>query len=525
MLHETWLGTRIRRLRKRNQDTQARLAKRLGISASYLNLIENDRRPLTPALLGRLLAAYGLDEQNFLADSPPRLRADLAEIVDDPLYPGPRLGARELTELAAALPEAGRALLALYRAYLAARREARGQGERLAADPFLAAARHRLLTRLTSIRSYSEILRDNVDLAVDRRQRFVDVLVEESEHLTNLVGEVFDFLAAGDATDPAGPESPPETRAALAADLLRTHNNHFPELEDAAAALCQTLGPAAATAGLYGALVAALPRARGATVAAADEVPAEMLPPESRTFQAARHLALVSCRPAIERVLARAGAVPPAAGEVYRRVLGNYVAGAVLMPYAPFRQAAIELRHDLALLQRRFGASFEQVCHRLTTLQRPGAEGVPFHVVRVDIAGNVRKSFSASGLRIPRHGGLCPRWNAHLAFLAPGRLDTQLARLPDGTRYLFIAKALSRETGGHAAPRSHYAVAIGCDISFASRLVYADGLAVEGGAADVPVGVSCRQCVRRDCAQRAAPPPPRPSNVRTTTMTSAAGPQ
>ncbi len=437
------------------------MAGRLGISASYLNLIENDRRPLTPALLGRLVAAYGVDEQVFLSDAPARLRADLTEIVEDPLYPGPRLDARVLTELAATLPEAGRAVLALFRSYLAARSAARGLGERLASDPFLAAARHRLLTRLTSVRSYSEILRDNVDLAVSRRQRFVDVLVDESEQLTDLVDEVFDFLAA----DGTATRESPDT---LVADLIRTHNNHFPDLEDAADAL--------------------------------ESVRAE-------TFAAAHERALSSCGPAIDARLAEAGALPPAAATLYRRVLGNYAAAATIMPYAPFHQAAVDLRYDLELLQHRFGVSFEQVCHRLTTLHRPGAEGVPFHFVRVDIAGNVSKSFSASGLHIPRHGGLCPRWNAHLAFLSPGRIDTQVAQLPDGARYLFIAKALNRAPGGQGAPRSHYTVAIGCDISFASRLVYADGLITDNPAHDVPVGLTCRQCPRHECDQRAAPPP------------------
>lgn len=529
MLNETRLGNRIRRLRTRNRDTQARMAGRLGISASYLNLIENDRRPLTPALLGRLAEAYGVDEQVFLADVPARLRADLAAVVEDPLYPGPRLGERALTELAATLPEAGRALLALFRAYLAAQSEARGLGERLAGDPFLAEARHRLLTRLTSIRSYSEILRDNVDLAVDRRARFADVLVDEGEQLTDLVGEVFDFLGADGAPGLAAQESPHESPAVLVADLIRTHNNHYPDLEDAADALRAML--AAPPSGLYTALLGALQRDHNVAIEAETGPAAEALPRESRAFQAARRLALLSCGPAIDRRLAGAGAesLPPAASELYRQVLGSYVAAAVIMPYGPFHKAAADLRHDLELLQHRFGASFEQVCHRLTTLQRPGAEGVPFHFVRVDIAGNVGKSFSASGLHMPRHGGLCPRWNAHLAFMTPGRIDTQVAQLPDGTRYLFVAKAMSRATGGQGVPRSHYAVAIGCDISFAPHLVHADDLVTDRPAHDVPVGLSCRQCPRRDCAQRAAAPPAGPSAAPpaagTWPMTTAADPQ
>ncbi len=519
MLNDTGFGNRIRRLRTRNRDTQARMAGRLGISASYLNLIENDRRPLTPALLGRLAEAYGVDEQAFLADAPARLRADLAEIAADPLYPGPRLGERDLTELAATLPAAARALQALFRAYLSARGEARGLGERLAGDPFLAAARHRLLTRLTSVRSYSEILRDNVDLAVSRRQRFVDVLVDESEQLTDLVSEIFDYLAAEGTPASAAQESP----TTAVAELIRSHNNHFPDLEEAADAVRESLTPM--PAGLHAALVEALHRATGAVIETAGDPPAPALPLETRTFQAARGLALLSCGPAIDRRLAEAGALPAAAGALYRHVLGGYVAAAVIMPYGLFRQAAADLRYDLELLQHRFGVSFEQACHRLATLQRPGAEGVPFHFVRVDIAGNVSKSFSASGLNIPRHGGLCPRWNAHLAFLTPAQIDTQVAQLPDGARYLFVAKALSRASGGHGAPRSHYAVAIGCDISFAPRLVYADGLGTDGSAFAVPVGLSCRQCPRPDCAQRAAPPPDGSIAGRTWSMTTAAGPQ
>jgi len=519
MLNATRLGHRIRRLRTRNRDTQARMANRLGISASYLNLLENDRRPLTPALLGRLAAAYGVDEQVFLADAPARLRADLAAAVGDPLYPGPRLGERDLTELAATLPEAGRALLALFRAYLDARNEARDLGERLAGDPFLTEARHRLLTRLTAIRSYSEILRDNVELAVNRRQRFIGVLVDESEQLTGQIGEVFDFLAAEGAMEPAESNSPAEQ----VAELVRTHNNHFPVLEEAADALRARL--AAEPPDLYAALLEALRRTHGLAEKAAGQAASPVEPRESRTFRTARRLAFFSCGPAIDRCLTDAVELPSAARKLYRQVLGNYIAAAVIMPYTPFRRAAAELRYDLDLLQHRFGASFEQVCHRLTTLQRPGAEGVPFHFVRIDIAGNLSKSFSASGLHIPRHGGLCPRWNVHLAFLTPGRIEAQVVQFPDGARFLFVAKAFSRATGGQGTPRSHYAVSIGCDISFAPRLVYADDLVADAPARDVPVGLNCRQCPRRDCAQRAVAPPPARPPGRTGPMTTAAGPQ
>jgi hypothetical protein len=511
------------------------MAGRLGISPSYLNLIENNRRPLTPALLGRLVDVYGVEEQVFLADAPARLRAELTEIVGDPRFPGPRLDDRALTELATAMPEAGRALAAVAQAYLTSRKEARSLAERLAGDPFLAAARHNLLTRLTSIRSYSEILRDNVDLEAARRQRFAGVLVDESEHLTNLVNEVFAFLA-DEGTPGLVPAATPEVAVA---DLVRARNNHFPDLEQAADALRLALRPSPSPSGLHAAMVEALRRDHGVRVHSAEAdlagagaeqtepgqpgdtlVIPETLPRESHVFRVARHLALLACRPAIEARLAEAGAMPPEKAELYRQYLGGYVAGALIMPYEPFRRAASATRHDLERLQHRFDASFEQVCHRLATLQRPGAEGVPFHFVRIDIAGNVRKSFSASGLHIPRYGGLCPRWNVHLAFLNPGCIDTQIVQLPDGSRYAFVAQALIKPGNGGREPRSHIAVAIGCDISFAPRLIYADGLVLDDAAHDVPVGLSCGQCPRHDCAQRAEP-----SLGGTWPMTTAAGPQ
>ena len=190
---------------------------------------------------------------------------------------------------------------------------------------------------------------------------------------------------------------------------------------------------------------------------------------------------------------------------MYRNALENYFAGALLMPYRAFLEAARDLRHDIELLQRRFGVSFEQVCHRLTTLQRPGAEGVPFHFLRVDPAGNILKRFSRSGLPIPRYGGACPLWNVHTAFMNPGRIDTQLARLPDGSTYLFVARAITKPGIGHRAPKSHYSVAIGCEVSFARHMVYADGVGLERRDAAVPVGIHCRQCPRDDCLQRAFP--------------------
>ncbi len=182
-----------------------------------------------------------------------------------------------------------------------------------------------------------------------------------------------------------------------------------------------------------------------------------------------------------------------------KRALASYFAGAVTMPYAAFRAGADDARHDMLRLGARFDASFEQVAHRLATLRRPGAEGVPIHFVRTDIAGNISKRFSASGLRLPRYGGACPRWVLHHAFATPGRVVRQVARLPDGEAYLFLAHA---DVAAPGTGPSH-AVMIGAAIAHAERFACADGLDLEAPGLAVPVGITCRQCPRDDCSERA----------------------
>ena len=195
-----------------------------------------------------------------------------------------------------------------------------------------------------------------------------------------------------------------------------------------------------------------------------------------------------------------------------RRALASYFAAALLMPYEVFRDAAVATRHDLARLGARFDASFEQVCHRLATLRRPGAEGVPIHFLRTDIAGNISKRFSGSGLRLPRYGSACPRWVIHEAFTAPGRIATQVAALPDGERYLFLARAeVPVERFGQC-----HAVMIGASLREARHFVHADGLDLAAPELATPVGITCRQCPHEACASRAAERIDLPPGVTTT---------
>ncbi|MCC5973072.1 MAG: DUF2083 domain-containing protein, partial [Rubellimicrobium sp.] len=228
--------------------------------------------------------------------------------------------------------------------------------------------------------------------------------------------------------------------------------------------------------------------------------------PPTRDFQLLLQLALLTRDRLIEATLDLARFSTPEARAIAKVGLANYFAGAALMPYGPFLEAAGALRHDLERLADRFGASLEQVAHRLSTLQRPGAKGVPFFFVRVDPAGTITKRHSATPLQFARYGGACPLWNVHQAFALPGHWLRQLAETPDGVRYFCLARDISKSGGAFDAPVRRYAIGLGCELRHAAGIVYADGLDTGRAAAYEPIGISCRICERRDCHQRAVPP-------------------
>ncbi len=226
-------------------------------------------------------------------------------------------------------------------------------------------------------------------------------------------------------------------------------------------------------------------------------------PPETRLFSIAHQLARLEFAGLIEEIAARALG-SDAARELLSAGLANYAAGALVMPYNRFRAAARDLRHDIDRLRQRFGTSFEQSCHRLSTLQRPGALGIPFFFCRVDMAGNITKRHSATRLQFARFGGACPLWVVHEAVAIPDRILVQLAETPDGVRYVSMAKGLVKPSGSYTRAPRRYAVALGCEESHAPDFIYADGLRTDGIA--TPIGSSCRICPRTDCDQRAFPP-------------------
>jgi len=305
-----------------------------------------------------------------------------------------------------------------------------------------------------------------------------------------------------------------------ARDFFQAELNHFPELEDAAEALWRKA--ALDSDALYVSLaryletthrlhVQTMPASiMGAMIRRHDPhrsrvLLSEMLAAASRAFQLACEIASIEHRPLIEGILARCGTADEDARARIRIGLINYFAGATILPYAGFAEAAAAVRYDLGVLAARFGATFEQVCHRLTTLQRPGAKGVPFFLIRVDAAGNVSKRFSANSLHFARFGGACPIWNVHHAFESPGKVSTQLAEMPDGSRYLSIARTVSKPWHRGPLRAAQYALALGCEAQHAHQLVYADGLGIEEKDRADPIGITCRTCPRQECSHRAYP--------------------
>ena len=449
------LGPKVRTFRRKEQLTQTQLAERLEISPSYLNLIEHNQRPLPAHLLVKLAQIFHVDLAAFADDSHSRLADSLQEVFADPLLEEHSVTTSDVRELSES-PAAARAIIALFHAY----------------------------------KSSVESMRDLASQLHDGR--------------------------AFDGMDPA--HLPSEE----CSDVLQENLNYFPELELAAQELVLRAkvdrSDSFRSLAVYlherhGVEIVLLPvsRDRGLVRHYDPETRrlslSEVLPPWSRQFQVAHQLALIEAAPAITAIVERSqkNLNTPESVKLCRIALANYFASAMLMPYDDFYRMAEEVRYDIELLQHHYTASWEQVCHRLTTLRKPGSVGVSFHFVRVDIAGNISKRFSGTGIRFARFSGSCPRWDVHAAFLTPGRIRTQLSKMPDGTAYFCMARTI-RKSYGYASGDALMAVGIGCPVRDAKKLVYADGYDLGNLEAAVPIGTTCRLCERMDCEQRAFPP-------------------
>lgn len=455
------LGAKVRAQRRARAITQVELARRLGISPSYLNLIEHDQRPVTAELLIKLATEFDLDLKDFTAAQDARLGADLMEVFADPLFEEQALNSAEVRELAISSPSTAKAVLALYRAYQAARDDAAGLASR----------------------------------------------VYDEQELTGSEGSVLPNEEIN--------------------DIVQRHMNHFPRIERAAESFVDELGMrvggrfaamAAWCAGQgIGVVIGRSPSEPGTPPGVQPGVvrrydPAqrrifldEAMPPHTRLFQLAAQIALLREGQLLDRLVHGEALGDDTAQTLAKVVLANYFAGAVLMPYRQFLEAARSVRYDIELLSARFGTGYEQVCHRLTTLRRKGAEGIPFHMIRVDLAGNISKRFSASGIRFARFSGSCPRWNVFSAFQTPGRVRVQLSEMPGGEVYFCMARTVPKGPGGYHAPHTVQAVGLGCQIQYAREMVYSDGIDLDTLQGVVPVGVTCRLCERTGCEQRVLP--------------------
>ncbi|MFT0891198.1 helix-turn-helix domain-containing protein [Pseudochelatococcus sp. G4_1912] len=447
-----FIGPRLRRLRRELGLTQTRMAEELGVSVSYLNLIERNQRPVTAQLLLRLTEVYDIDLRSLAGEADQRAVVDLSEVLADPLFRELAIPHHEIVEIAANAPALGDAVTRLYKAYLDGKRREEN------------ATRH----------------------------------------------------SDGRDEPAAASEDPVDT----VRDFVQDQRNHFPVLEEAAEAIAAEL--MVANADLMTALRERLREKHGLTVRVLPVdvmsttlrrfdrhrrqlMVSEMLDSSGRIFAIAYLVGQLEAGALMDEIIERAPFTATNTRRLLKVNLTNYMAAAIMMPYGRFFSAADALGYDIQVLGARFGASFEQVCHRLTTLSRPSARGVPFFMIRVDSAGNVSKRFSAANFPFSRYGGTCPLWLLHSTFKNPNHIFTQIVEMPDGARYFTLARAVTRSISSWNKAEPEVALALGCDIKHAAKLVYTRGLDLAAPDA-TPIGINCRLCERPDCTQRAMLP-------------------
>lgn len=444
-----FIGRKVREVREAAKATQAAFAERLGISTSYLNQIENNQRPVSAAVLLALAERFQIDIASIAQSDNDRLLSALSEALADPLFDGYRASLQELKLVAQNAPGFARALITAHQAY-------RRNSEQLASlDESLGRG-----SSGTEPSAYEEV-RDFF--------HFVDNYIDDLD---------------------------------IAAERLAAELN-IPE-RDAGAALADHLE------GSHRARIMRSDPGDGLLRRYDEKARALFLNPYSptwtRTFQMAFQIAAFEVEETVDAIARNADFRTASALEICKIGLRNYFSGALVLPYAAFLSAAKELRHDIELLATRFGASLEQVAHRLSTLQRPALKGAPVFFARIDRAGNITKRHSAAKFQFARFGAACPLWNVHQAFEMPGRIIRQLAETPDGVRYLCVATEIAKSGGGFNTTHRRYAIALGCEVSYAEDFVYADGLDLNDRGAFDPIGISCRICERTNCQQRAIPP-------------------
>jgi predicted transcriptional regulator/transcriptional regulator with XRE-family HTH domain len=442
-----FLGARLKRLRRELGLTQARMADDLDVSPSYLNHLERNQRPLTAQILLRLADTYDIDLRTLSAGEGTPAR-DLGEVLVDPIFRDLAIPRHEIAEVAENAPGVSDALVRLYRAFSDNRRFGEAAPAALDVSPALALAP-------------SDWVRD----FIEGQHNFFPELDEIGEALADALdtAQGIDAAAARRLVERHGVQvriAPPD----VLPDQLRRFDHHRRRLM-----LSERLGGA------------------------------------GRTFAMVYQLGLLEHGPDITAVMERAAPPDPPTSNLLRVSLANYLAAAILMPYEAFRGACEALRYDIDAVAMRFGASFEQAAHRLTTLARPAARGVPFFMLRIDAAGNISKRFGGGAFPFSRFGGGCPRWRIHAAFRTPGKILTQIVETPGGARYFTFARTVPRVAAPFAEEDQELAIGLGCELKYAVRLAYARGLDLVQPVV-TEIGAACRVCERPACPQRAAEP-------------------
>ena len=447
---KTFVGPRLRQLRRDHGHTQADMASRLGVSAAYVNLMEHNQRSLSVRVLVGLLEAYGVDWQDLVNDVDNKSFDDLRAAIKDPIFGDMPVDPRELRAAIDNAPNLVAHFLKMH-------------GE------------------------YRNLLENMMRIG---NERMPDELLASS----------------------------PET---VIHDFFRNNSNYFPELEKAANQINKLLADESDV--IFVSLKQRLAKKHNIKVAitAVEEMGetlriyddeekvirlSEGLDHINKVFQLAHVLCFVEYGDALEKIATR---IPDQREAVIKRCqveLANYFAAALLMPYDAFLKMAKETRYDIDRMAARFEVSFEQVCHRLTTMNRAGDRGISFFFIRVDLAGNISKRLSAGKMQFANHGGTCGRWVVHQAFRVPSKIITQVAELEEGEQVFTMARTVSPLWSPPGQPESEFAVALGCNVADARDIVHADGLDLGKAAKPVPIGIGCHVCERMDCAQRSQPP-------------------
>ncbi|MEE3849828.1 acetate metabolism transcriptional regulator RamB [Gordonia sp. LSe1-13] len=449
---KTYVGSRLRQLRSERGLSQVALAQTLSISPSYLNQIEHDARPLTVPVLSKITEVFGIDEEFFDTQDNVRLVAELREVMldDDVEAAASATEAHQISSLVAAHPEFARAMVNLHQRY------------RIATDQLAAATDER---GDRSMRGAITAPHEEVRDYFYQRRNYIHELDVAAEEMT-----VRMRMHSADI------------RREVANRLETVHGVNIVRRVDLGDYTLHRFDPESRRLEFSAALSAG-----------------------QRTMKLAAELGYLEYGDLLDRLVDDGNFTSEEARSLALLGLANYFAAAVILPYNQFHGAAEDFRYDIERLSAFYSVSYETICHRLSTLQRPNLRGIPWTFVRVDRAGNMSKRQSATGFHFSSSGGTCPLWNVYETFASPGKILTQIAEMPDGRDYFWVARTVERRAARYNQPGKTFAIGLGCELRHAGRVIYSDGLEIGPQARITPIGAGCRVCERQNCPQRAFP--------------------